>query len=62
MAGSIETKAISAYNLKVKLKLTEAELGNKGIGIWRCSLFMCKDGITLSFNNSMNEAFYFKSK
>ena len=28
MAGSIETKAISASNLKLKLKLTEAELGN----------------------------------
>ena len=28
VAGSIETKAISAYNLKLKLKLTEAELGN----------------------------------
>ena len=27
MAGSIETKAISASNLKLKLKLTEAELG-----------------------------------
>ena len=29
LAGSIETKAISASNLKLKLKLTEAELGNK---------------------------------
>ena len=29
MAGSIETKTISASNLKLKLKLTEAELGNK---------------------------------
>ena len=28
MAGSIETKTISASNLKLKLKLTEAELGN----------------------------------
>ena len=28
VAGSIETKAISASNLKLKLKLTEAELGN----------------------------------
>ena len=28
MAGSIETKAISASNLKLKLKLTEADLGN----------------------------------
>ena len=28
MAGSIETKAISASNLKLKLKLTEDELGN----------------------------------
>ena len=27
VAGSIETKAISASNLKLKLKLTEAELG-----------------------------------
>ena len=27
LAGSIETKAISASNLKLKLKLTEAELG-----------------------------------
>ena len=26
--GSIETKAISASNLNLKLKLTEAELGN----------------------------------
>ena len=31
VAGSIETKAISAFNLKLKLKLTEAELGNIGI-------------------------------
>ena len=30
VAGSIETKAISASNLKLKLKLTEAELGNIG--------------------------------
>ena len=30
VAGSIETKAISASNLK--LKLTEAELGNSMIG------------------------------
>ena len=29
VAGSFETKAISASNLKLKLKLTEAELGNK---------------------------------
>ena len=29
MAGSIETKTISASNLKLKLKFTEAELGNK---------------------------------
>ena len=29
MAGSIETKAISASNLKLKLKLTEAELGKR---------------------------------
>ena len=29
VAGSIETKAISASNLKLKLKLTEAELGNR---------------------------------
>ena len=29
MAGSIETNTISASNLKLKLKLTEAELGNK---------------------------------
>ena len=29
VAGSIETKAISASNLKWKLKLTEAELGKK---------------------------------
>ena len=28
VAGSIETKTISASNLKLKLKLTEAELGN----------------------------------
>ena len=28
VAGSIETKAISASNLKLKLKWTEAELGN----------------------------------
>ena len=28
VAGSIGTKAISASNLKLKLKLTEAELGN----------------------------------
>ena len=28
VAGSIETKAISASNLKLKLNLTEAELGN----------------------------------
>ena len=28
-AGEIENKAISASNLKLKLKLTEAELGNK---------------------------------
>ena len=28
VAGSIETKAISASKLKLKLKLTEAELGN----------------------------------
>ena len=28
VAGSIETKAISASNLKLKLKLSEAELGN----------------------------------
>ena len=28
VAGSIKTKAISASNLKLKLKLTEAELGN----------------------------------
>ena len=28
MTGSIETKAISASNLKLKLKLTDAELGN----------------------------------
>ena len=27
-AGKMENKAISASNLKVKLKLTEAELGN----------------------------------
>ena len=27
VAGSIETKAISATNLKLKLKLTEVELG-----------------------------------
>ena len=27
VAGSIETKPISASNLKLKLKLTEAELG-----------------------------------
>ena len=27
VAGSIKTKAISASNLKLKLKLTEAELG-----------------------------------
>ena len=27
-AGEIENKAISASNLKLKLKLTEAELGN----------------------------------
>ena len=27
VAGSIETKTISASNLKLKLKLTEAELG-----------------------------------
>ena len=31
MAGSNETKAISAFNLKLKLKLTEAELGNKDV-------------------------------
>ena len=31
MAGSIETKAISASNLKLKLKLTEAELGKKAV-------------------------------
>ena len=29
VGGSIETKAISASNLELKLKLTEAELGNK---------------------------------
>ena len=29
VAGSIETKAISASNLKLKLNLTEAELGKK---------------------------------
>ena len=28
VAGSIETKTISASNLKLKLKVTEAELGN----------------------------------
>ena len=28
VAGSIETKTISASNLKLKLRLTEAELGN----------------------------------
>ena len=28
VAGSIETKTISAFNLKLKLKLTEADLGN----------------------------------
>ena len=28
-AGEMENKAISASNLKLKLKLTEAELGNK---------------------------------
>ena len=28
-AGSIETKTISVSNLKLKLKLTEAELGNE---------------------------------
>ena len=28
LAGSIETKAISASNLKLKLQLTEAEIGN----------------------------------
>ena len=27
--GEMESKAISASNLKLKLKLTEAELGNK---------------------------------
>ena len=31
MAGLIETKAISASNLKLKLKLTEAELGKNHI-------------------------------
>ena len=30
VAGSIETKTISASNFKLKLKLTEAELGNRG--------------------------------
>ena len=29
-AGEMENKAISASNLKLKLKLTEAELGNQG--------------------------------
>ena len=28
VAGSIETKAVSASNLKLKWKLTEAKLGN----------------------------------
>ena len=31
MAGSIETKVIAASNLKLKLKLTEAELGKNKI-------------------------------
>ena len=30
VAGSSGNKAISASNLKLKLKLTEAELGNRG--------------------------------
>ena len=33
VAGSIETKAISASNLRLKLKLTEAKLGNISYGI-----------------------------
>ena len=38
VAGSIETKAISASNLKLKSKLTEAELGNNVL----FSLHACK--------------------
>ena len=44
VAGSIETKAISAFNLK--LKLTEAELGNKD-----CFFVLWEHHTTLKENN-----------
>ena len=52
MAGSNETKAISASNLKLKLKLTEAELGNthfyknvEYISVYKKCLFVAKKSI-----------------
>ena len=58
VAGSIETKAISASNLKLKLKLTEAELGKNSTE----EEFRWKQMIPLDINFLGFELFVFVSQ